>query len=129
MVEPSDSLEYMESIRKPKSPPRAPRVIVQLSPETRKTLDRLAALTGAPKSSLIADVVDQALPALVNAVEVMELVKSGQKLQAERLINHFAHQASAELAQQQLELHAHIDGRTVEGQREKRRAARGRPTP
>lgn len=118
----------MESIRKPKSPPRAPRVIVQLSPESRKTLDRLAALTGAPKSSLIADVVDQALPALVNAVEVMELVKKGKKLDAERLINHFAHQASADLAQQQLELHAHIDGRTVEGQREKRRA-RGRPTP
>jgi predicted DNA-binding protein len=102
--------------------------MVQLSPEARLLLDKMAALTGTPKSALVAELVDAGLPAVASAVEAIELIKSGKNLEAERLLNKFAHEATAGLAQQQLELHTLVDARTMEGKRLKRRA-RGQPTP
>ena len=123
-----DSMAAMDTIYPPKTPPRTPRVMVTLSPEARVLLDKMASLTGTPKSALVSELVDAGLPAIAGAVEALQLVKSGRNLEAERLINRFAHEATLQLSQQQLELHAEIDARTVKGKRLKRRAS-GRVTP
>lgn len=122
------TMETQARKTKPRTKPRTPRVMVLLSPEARVLLDRMTALTGTPKSTLVAELVDAGLPAVANAVDAIELVKSGKNEDAERLLSRFAHQATAQLAQQQLELHEAIeDARTVKGKRAKREA-RGRPT-
>jgi hypothetical protein len=109
-----------------KTSPRAPRINVQLSPQSLALVVRLSDLTGQPRAALVAELVDAALPALVSGVEALEHAKAGRVDQAERLLSRFAHQATADLAQQQLDLQREVDGRTVEGKRAKRRASGGR---
>ena len=111
----------------PRTKPRTPRVHVTLSAEARPLLDRLSVLTGSTKTALVAELVDAGLPAVVSAIEALELVKQGRNHEAERLLNRFAHAATAQLAQEQLELHQAVDGRTVKGKRS-RRGGSGRPT-
>ncbi len=80
------------------SPSRAPRVMVQLSLEARVLLDRMTAASGQPKSSLIAELVDAALPAVANALEAIEHVKVGRVEEASRLMSRFAHEATSDFA-------------------------------
>jgi predicted DNA-binding protein len=108
---------------------RAPRVMVQLSPEARVLLDRMTAATGQPKSSLISELVDAGLPAVANALEAIEHAKAGRVEEASRLMSRFAHEATAQLAQQQLQLEQVVDARTIAGKRAKRRGSSGRATP
>ena len=117
----------METARKAKTPPRTPRVMVTLSPEARTLLDRMAVLTRTPKSALVSELVDAGLPAVANALEAIEHAKAGRVEEAERMMSRFAHQATADLAQQQLELQEQLDRRTVKGRRAKK-GARGRAT-
>ncbi len=84
------------------SPSRASRVMVQLSPEARVLLDRMTAASGQPKLSLIAELVDAVLPAVANALEAIEHAKAGRVEEASRLMSWFAHEATSDLAQQQL---------------------------
>ncbi len=82
------------------SPSRAPRVMVQLSPEARVLLDRMTAASGQLKSSLIVELVDAALPVVANALEAIEHAKAGRVEEASRLMSRFAHEAISDLAQQ-----------------------------
>ncbi len=79
---------------------RAPRVMVQLSPEARVLLDRMTAASGQLKSFLIAELVDAALPVVANALEAIEHAKVGRVEEASRLMSWFAHEATSDLAQQ-----------------------------
>jgi hypothetical protein len=76
--------------------------MVQLSPEARVLLDCMTAASGQLKSSLIAELVDAALPAVANALEAIEHAKAGRVEEASRFMSWFAHEAISDLAQQQL---------------------------
>lgn len=99
---------------------RNPRVAVTLSPESMRVLEELSAILEQPKAALVAELVDSALPALQATVEAIRVAKE-QPREAQRLMSNYAAQATMELSQQQLELDAAIDGRTVKGKRAKRR--------
>lgn len=106
--------------------PRSPRVAVTFSPEAMKVLDELSDAMKQPKSSIVAELIDEALPALVAAVEALKVVKE-QPREAQRLMSNFAAQATMELAQEQLAFDAAVDGRTVKGKRLKKGAVDGTP--
>jgi hypothetical protein len=74
------------------SPSRALRVMVQLFPEARVLLDRMTAASGQPKSSLIAELVDAALPAVANVLEAIEHAKAGRVEEASRLMSRFVYE-------------------------------------
>jgi hypothetical protein len=76
------------------SPLRAPRVMVQLSPEARVLLDCMTAASGQPKSSLIAELVDAALPAVANVLEAIEHAKAGRVEEAFRFMLWFVYEAT-----------------------------------
>ncbi len=108
------------------SPSRAPRVMVQLSPEARVLLDCMTAASGQLKLFLIAELVDAALLVVANALEAIEYVKVGWVEEASRLMLRFAHEAISDLAQQQLQLEQLVDVRIIAGKRAKRRGSSGR---
>lgn len=98
---------------------RNPRVQVALSDETCAFVAELAELSGKSRSAVISEVVDVALPAMQAMRDALRVVKEQPK-EAERLLARFANAATAELAQAQLDLTAHVDARTVQGRRRKR---------
>lgn len=106
-------------------PNRNPRVYVTFSPETFALLVEVSEVTGTPKSALVSELMDAALPAVKTTLDALRVVKE-QPREAQRLMSNFAAGASMELAQQQLELDAAIDARTVKGRQKKRRATGGR---
>lgn len=99
---------------------RNPRVAVTLTPEAMRVLEDLAQILQQPKAALVAELVDAALPALQATVQAM-LVAQEQPREAQRLMANYAAQATLELSQQQLDLDAAIDARTVKGKRAGRR--------
>lgn len=99
---------------------RNPRVAVTLTPEAMKILDELAALLQQPKAAVVAELIDEALPALQTAIQALRIAAE-QPREAQRLIGNYAAKATLELSQQQLDLDAAIDARTVKGKRSKRR--------
>ncbi len=117
------------ALKIPTSPSRAPRVMVQLSSEARVLFDCMTAASGQLKSSLIVELVDAALPAVANALEAIEHAKVGWVEEASRLMSRFAHEATSDFAQQQLQLEQLVDARTIAGKRAKRRGSSGRATP
>lgn len=99
--------------------PRAPRVAVTLSPESLRILDELSELRSQPKSAIVAELVDMALPALKIAVDALRQFQESPR-EAQRLLQNFANERVTNLAQASLDLDAAIDGRTVKGKRLKR---------
>lgn len=99
---------------------RNPRVAVTLTPEGMKVLDELAELLQQPKAAVVAELIDEALPALQTAIQALRIAAE-QPREAQRLIGQYAAKATRELSQQQLDLDAAIDARTVKGKRARRR--------
>ena len=102
------------------------RVAVTLSPESLRLLNEISEVMGQPKAALVAELVDAALPAIQTTLQALKVAKE-QPLEAQRLMSNYAAKATMELSQQQLELDAAIDARTVKGRARKRRAS-GRAT-
>ncbi len=67
--------------------------------EARVLLDRMTAASGQPKSSLIVELVDAALPAVVNALEAIEHAKAGRVEEASRLMSRFVYEVILDFAQ------------------------------
>lgn len=88
-------------------------------------LDELATLSGRPRSVVISELVDAALPALKVTLDALRLLKQ-QPDEAQRLLSQFVHQQTAAIAQAQLDFEQGLDGRTVKGRRQKGRSV-GRP--
>ncbi len=106
---------------------RNERVAVTLSPESMLVLTQIAEVMGQPKAALVAELVDAALPAIKATLDALRVAQE-QPREAQRLMANFAAQATMELSQQQLDLDAAIDARTLKGKRAKRRAS-GRASP
>jgi hypothetical protein len=98
---------------------RSPRLQITLSAQTNEFVGRVAMLTKQSKASIASELLDMALPALETMVEALNAVKDAP-LEAQRMLNRFAAQATGELAQAQLDLDSSIDGRTLKGKRVKR---------
>ena len=101
------------------------RVAVTLSPEGLAMINELSALTGQPKSALLSEMVDTALPAFQTTVQALRVIQE-QPREAQRLLANFTAGALRDVSQAQLDLDTAIDARTVKGKRGRRRAT---PTP
>ncbi len=71
--------------------------MVQLFFEVWVLLDCMTAASGQLKSSLIAELVDAALPAVANVLEAIEHAKAGRVEEASRFMSWFAHEATSDL--------------------------------
>lgn len=100
---------------------RNPRVQVTLSPEAMAILEEVATLSEQPKSAIVSELVDAALPAMQVTLDALRVIHR-QPDEARRLLSQFAHQQTANLAQAQLDLEATLDKRTVKGRRRKKGA-------
>lgn len=106
--------------------PKRPRINITPSPEVWELVNTVHELTGEAKSAIVAGILDEIAPAFQITIQAMRLAKSAPR-EAQQLMANFSSKAVGDLMQQQLELDAAIDARTVKGKRAKR-GARGRPT-
>lgn len=89
---------------------RNPRVAVTFTPEAFDLLEELSQLLEQPKSSLVSELVTQALPALRNTVEAVRIARE-QPREAQRLMADYAAKATQQLAEEQAALDQTIAGR------------------
>ena len=101
------------------------RVQVTLSDEVWALVEEVHALTGTPKSAVISEMLDQVAPVIQTQIGALRLLKE-QPREAQRLVQNFANEAIAKVAQASLDLDAAMDARTVKGKRAKKEARRGR---
>lgn len=101
---------------------RTLRIAVTLSPEALAVVSELADLRGVAKSALLAELVDETLPALTTMVEAFRVVKESPR-EAQRLMTNLSAKAVQDLMQEQLQFDEALDGRTVKGKRVKRKEA------
>ena len=105
---------------KSKPNPKRARIQVTPSPELWRLIDLVHEKTGQPRSALVAEMLDAVAPAIQTTLRAIELAESAPR-EAQQLLSTFSAKAVSDLMQQQLDLDAAIDARTVKGKR-----ARGR---
>lgn len=96
------------------------RLQVTLSPEVRALVEEVHQLTGTPRAAIISEMLDEIAPVFQNTIHALRIVKE-QPREAQRLIQNFANEAIGKATQAALDLDAAMDGRTVKGQRARRR--------
>lgn len=101
---------------------RTRRIAVTLSPEALPVVSELAELRGIAKSALLAELVDETLPALSTMVEAFRVVKESPR-EAQRLMSNLSAKAVQDLMQEQLQFDEALDARTVKGKRARRKGA------
>ena len=106
---------------RPKGPERR-RVQVTLSAEAWAMVEQIAELTGEAKAAILADTFEATLPAFLQTIEALKIVKQ-QPREAQRLMQNFAAGALMEMSQAQLELDAKITDK--ERKRRKKRGTDG----
>ena len=96
------------------------RLNVTLSDEVWALVDEVHALTGTPKAAVISEILDEVAPVFQTQIQALRMIQDSPR-EAQRLIQNFANESVAKLAQQSLELDAAIDARTVKGKKARRR--------
>ncbi len=96
------------------------RLQVTLSPEVRALVEEVHQLTGTPRAAIVSEMLDEIAPVFQNTIHALRIVKE-QPREAQRLIQNFANEAIGRATQAALDLDAAMDGRTVKGQRARRR--------
>lgn len=107
--------------------PKRKRINITPSDEVWALVDEVHALTGTPKASILAEILDEVAPVFTNQIQALRMLQE-QPREAQRLMQNFANQSVGKLAQASLDLDTAIDARTVKGAR-KRRAAGGHTSP
>lgn len=102
------------------------RVNVTLSDEAWVLINDLHDLIGTPRAAMISELIDGAMPAMQKLIEAYRIVKEQPK-EAQRLMHELADEEVARLAQARLDLDVDLDGRTLKGQRVRRRQDDGGP--
>lgn len=100
------------------------RLQITLSDEVWELVNEVHALTGTPKAAVISEILDEVAPVFQNTIQALRIVKE-QPREAQRLVQNMANSAIAKVSQASLDLDAALDGRTVKGQRARRRASAG----
>lgn len=93
-------------IGRPKGPKRR-RVQVTLSEETWATVVHVAEQLKQPKASVLAELIDAALPAMNVTIEALQLAKEFPR-EAQRLVTNHGAEAVMRLHQQHLQLDAAV---------------------
>jgi hypothetical protein len=106
-------------------PTKRPRLQITLPDETAYFVDRIHTLVGGSKAAIVTELLEQVTPVFRTHYEALEMLHSAPE-QAKRIINNFANESIAKLAQHQLELDKVLDGRTIKGMRRKTGGLRGR---
>lgn len=116
------------TLRKRRNPMPTIRKRLMITPtdEVLLLINEMARLMEIPKSAVVLLILDQVKPGMQTTIEALRIVKE-QPREAQRLMSNFSARATMELAQQQLELDAAIDARTVKGKLAKRRAGARSP--
>lgn len=96
------------------------RLQVTLSPEVRALVEEVHQLTGTPRAAIVSEMLDEIAPVFQNTIHALRIVKE-QPREAQRLIQNFANEAIGKATQAALDLDSAMDGRTVKGQRARRR--------
>lgn len=96
------------------------RLQVTLSSEVRALVEEVHQLTGTPRAAIVSEMLDEIAPVFQNTIHALRIVKE-QPREAQRLIQNFANEAIGKATQAALDLDAAMDGRTVKGQRARRR--------
>lgn len=100
------------------------RLQVTLSDEAWDLINEVHDMTGTAKSAILSEIIDEVIPVFRNQIQALRLLKD-QPREAQRIIQNFANESIGRVAQQQLELSAAFDARTVQGKRAKKGAGRG----
>ena len=70
-------------------PSRKPRVALTVPDDINSTLDRLAELTGTPKTKLILEMLEEYMPILDRTIDALEQIQA-DKANASNIAKHFA---------------------------------------
>lgn len=82
---------------------RSPRIQLTLAPEVMAVLSQISEATGTGKATLVAELMQEALPMLQATLEAIKHVKDAPR-EAQAILTRSATEATAKLAQAQLEL-------------------------
>jgi hypothetical protein len=96
------------------------RLQVTLSPEVRALVEEVHQLTGTPRAAIVSEILDEVAPVFQNTIHALRIVKE-QPREAQRLMQNFANESIVKATQAALDFDAAMDGRTVKGQRARRR--------
>lgn len=123
-------------------PTNRKRLQLTLSDEAWALVEEVHGLTGAPKSAIVSELLDEILPVLGTQIQALRMLSSAPR-QAQALMKDFADDALGKLAQAHLEMDEALtkheekaqqalplestDGRTVKGRRLKKGVRRGTP--
>lgn len=89
---------------RPKGPERR-RVQVTLNPPTWAKVEAIADRLGEPKAKILAELIEEALPALDLTIQALDLARSAPR-EAQRLLSNYGAEKMMELHQQHLEFDA-----------------------
>jgi len=102
---------------------RVPRISITPSGDLRALLEELASLSGQSLSSVAVELLDEIVPVMRGQLEAMKKIAAAPD-KARELMQDYAARGTLEIAQTMIQFEEHLDSRTVEGKRQKRRAAR-----
>jgi hypothetical protein len=99
------------------------RIQVTPSDQVWALIDEVHGLTGTPKAAIVAEILDEIAPVFLNQIHALRMLQDTPR-EAQRLMQNFANESVAKLAQSSLDLDAAFNGRTVMGKRARRKGAK-----
>jgi hypothetical protein len=99
------------------------RIHVTPSDQVWALVDEVHGLTGTPKAAILAEILDEVSPVFLNQIQALRMLHDRPR-EAQRLMQNFANESVGKLAQASLDLDAALDGRTVKGQRARRKGVK-----
>jgi hypothetical protein len=101
------------------------RLNVTMSDEVWALVNEVHGFTGASKSSIVSEILDEIAPVFVTQIQALKLLSESPR-EAQRLMQNFANESIGKVAQSQLALDAALDARTMKGKRAKTGGISGR---
>jgi hypothetical protein len=90
------------------------------SDQVWQLVDEVHKLTGTPKAAIVSEILDEVAPVFTNQIQALRMLQDTPR-EAQRLMQNFANESVAKLAQSSLDLDSALDGRTVQGKRARRK--------
>ena len=94
------------------------RLMLTPSDEVWALVNEVHKLTGTPKAAIVSEILDQVIPVFANQIQALRMLQDSPR-EAQRLIQNFANESVAKLAQQSLALDEAVSAQTVKGRRKK----------
>lgn len=101
-------------------PTKRKRLNVTLSDQVWALVEEVHQLTGTPKAAVISEILDEVAPVFMTQIQALRVLKQSPQ-EAQRLVQNFANESVAKLAQASLDLDAAMSAKTVTGKKARRR--------